>query len=193
VKKFIFAPLKIIKAILSSLTPLAIVGSIVVVIGSSLIIYDQVRTYKERGLGAKLIKNLEVESSCKQIVNAEGKFNLEFNFKNKNPQTIALKEIQTDKGLVGTGGKEFLNIISTSPAFEKTDATQPDKITYQFSQVVAPSNGDLKITLSLKAKSREEAKAESHTIVIYTGSLFFDFEHEITIEVPCEIQVRYAD
>lgn len=191
-KQIVFVPLRIIRFIFLSLTPLAVVVSVLVVIGSSLIIYDQIQTHRERHLGAELIRNLKLDSSCSTIVNAAEKFDLVFTLTNSNNVPINFKTLQVDKSLLGVEEKQFMDLVATDPSFSGTGRENGQPV-YYFKDASIGGKSKLPISLTLQAKGRSEAGANPHTIVIYKGKISFDFEHEMTIQTPCEIQIRYAE
>ena len=191
-RKNIFTILKIIKTIFSSLTPLAVIISILIIVGFSLVIYDQVLTYKDRELGSSLINSLKVDGSCSNTVNAGEKFDIDFNLTNDNDVPIKLEAVGVDKSLSEVEEKKFLDLTAIKPPFSES-SNEKGREVYNFENVVTNADSKLPISLIFQAKGRSEAGANPHTIVIYQGKISFDFEHEITIEVPCQIQVRYAD
>jgi len=192
VKTNLFAPIKAIKFIFSSLTPLVITASTLVIISASLIIYDQIKTYQDRQLGSELIKNLKAESACSQTVKASEKVDVSFTFNNQNSVPITLQQIQVENVLLGAGERKFLEIAGSNPAYS-TIGGEGQHLNYHFNNVDVKGKSDLPLTLTFQATSKEEASAKPHTFVIYSGKIIFDFEHQMTIEAPCDIQVIYAD
>jgi len=188
-----FAPIKVIRAIFSSLTPLVSIASVIIILGSSLIIYDQIKTYQDRQLGSELIKNLKAESACSQTVRAGEKVDVPFTFTNENEVLIKLQTLQIEKALLGTADKKFIWLSATNPPFSAVGEGTDQHLNYQFENLIIKGKGSLTLTLTFQAGSKEEASAKPHTFVIYTGKTIFDFEHQMTIETPCEIQVIYAD
>ena len=192
-KNLITIPFKIISFIFDSLKPIGLIISILLILGAALFIYDQYHTLQERKTGVKLIENLKVEESCRKIVNAGEKFNLKFTFINGNSRSIGFEQLQINKGLLVIEGKKFLELASSSPSFVSKDTADPQYSNYYFGDVNVKRTSKLPFALAFQATSKEEAKAATHSIVVYKGSMLFVFEYEITIEVPCEIQVRYAN
>lgn len=185
--------LKALGFVLESLKVPALFVSIFIIITVAFFIYDRYQTYQEIKLGEQLVKNIKVDNSCRQIVNASQKFDIKFTVNNGNSTDVGLKSIQIDKSLLGVASKKFLGLISIDPSFSATDNGNPQSLKYQFESVKAKPSKTLPITLTLQAGSKQEAGANPHTIVVYSGNIFFNFEHEIIIEAPCEIQVRYAN
>lgn len=188
-----FSLIKAIKFIFSSLTPLVVAASALIIIGASLFVYDQIQTYNDRRLGAELIKNLKADSACSQTVKAGDKFETSFTFTNDNQVPIKLQTLQMEKALLGAAEKKFIWLVATNPQFSAIGAGTDEQLTYNFESLVVKSKSSLPLTLTFQAGSRTEAGAKPHTFVVYTGKIKFNFEHQMTIEAPCEIQVVYAD
>ena len=175
-----------------SLRPVVLIILVFIIIAFSLFAYDQYRTYQEKQLGATLIHNIRIKSTCNETVNAGSKFNLKFSVTNQNNQEVGLKKIDVDVNLLGTEGKEFTNLLSTKPTSLKIDGEQGQFEEYQFQpslELLKDKKTD--ILFSMQAVSRNQAKASSHTIVAYKGKVVFYFTHEMSIEASCQIQVRY--
>ena len=184
---------KIVRFVFTSLTPLAAIISIIVVVGSSLLIYDQIQTYNDRKLGAELIKNLKADSSCSKTAKAGDKFDLSVTFTNGNTAAINLQAVQIEKTILGTTDKKFIWLVASSPPFSAIGTSTTQYLNYNFENLTVKSKSSLPISLTLQASDRKTAGAKPHTFVIYSGKLVFDFEHGMTIEAPCEIQVVYAE
>ena len=192
-KQILAAFFKVFGFIFGSLKFPALLIFVLIIILSSFFIYDQYHTYQERKIGRELIKNLNIEGSCKQIVNPDQKIDVKFTFTNGNNEAISLNSLQIEKGLFESENKKYLEVIAIEPSFSKIKIDNSQSREYQFENTLAQPSKDLSIIVSLKAKSRQESGANPHTIVVYSGKMLFEFEHEISIEAPCQIQVRYAD
>ena len=186
---FISSPLSFLW---SSLKPIFLVFIILVVIATSLVVYDQYRAYQERKMGAKLIKNVEVRSSCDEIVNAGEKFNFVFSTYNKTGREIALEKIGIDVNILGIRNKNFTQLLSTKPTSLESKESPAQFKDYVFPTPVKILPHDKKtFALHLQAASKKEAQASSHTIVVYRGTVAFYFNYDMTIRSDCQIQVRY--
>src|SRR3989344_2011391 len=157
---FISSPLSFLW---SSLKPIFLVFIILVVIATSLVVYDQYRAYQERKMGAKLIKNVEVRSSCDEIVSACEKFNFVFSTYNKTGREIALEKVGIDVNILGVRNKKFTRLLSTKPMSVETkeNPTQFKEYVFPNPVKILPRNKKA-FTLHLQAVSKKEAQASSH-------------------------------
>ena len=95
----------------SSLKPIITIVLVFVIIGVSLFAYDQYRSYQEKQLGARLIKKLEVEPTCNNIVNAQDKFIYKFKISSRNKENVRLERVGIDISLIATTGKKFATLL----------------------------------------------------------------------------------
>ena len=184
--------LKAIIFIWSSLKPVVVIILVFIIISSSLFIYDGYRTYQDRTLGAKLIKNIKVKSSCTGIVGTGEKLDLKFSLTNGNDQEVTLEKIGIDVNLLGANNKTFAKLVGTKPKSLKSPSDEAQFVDYIFkSEVELNANSKKDVVLTIQAASKNDAKAASHTIVVYKGKVVFSFIPESSIETSCQIQVRY--
>ena len=184
--------LKAINFIWSSLKPVVVIIIVFIIIASSLFIYDGYRTYQDRTLGAKLIKNIKVKSSCTGIVSAGEKLDLKFSLTNGNDQKVTLEKIGIDVSLLGANNKTFAKLVETKPKSLKSPSDEAQFASYVFQpEVELNVNGKKDVALTIQAASKNDAKAATHTIVVYKGKVLFSFIPESSIETSCQIQIRY--
>ena len=184
--------LKVYNFIWTSLKPVVVIILVFIIIASSLFIYDGYRTYQDRTLEAKLIKNIKVKSSCTEIVSAGEKLNLKFSLTNRNDQEVTLEKIGIDVSLLGANNKTFAKLVETKPKSLKSPSAEAQFVDYVFQPEVALSaNGKKDLVLTIQAAGKNYAKAASHTIVVYKGKVLFSFIPESSIETSCQIQIRY--
>ena len=175
-----------------SLKPIFLVFIILVVVATSLVVYEQYRAYQEKKMGAELIKNIDVRSSCDEIVTAGEKFNFVFSTYNKTGRKIALEKVGIDVSMLGIRNKKFTVLLSTKPMSVETKENPAQFKDYVFQTPVKILPSDKKdFTLHLQAASKKEARASSHTIVVYKGTVAFYFNYDMTIRSDCQIQIRY--
>lgn len=184
--------LKTINLIWSPLRPILLVVFVLIVIGVTLTAYDQYRTYQERRLGAKLITNIDIESSCDEIAGVGEKFNFNFTINNKNDKEVTLERIGIDINLISVGNKKFAEIINTNPAASKSNNGLIQFEEYVFhNPLKIGSTGEKSVSLTMRTASKKKAQAASHTIVVYKGTVVVYFNYDISIRSDCRIQVRY--
>ena len=178
--------------VLKAIAPLVLVITTFVLLFLALSVYDQFRTNQDRQVGAKLLQNMEFENNCQTIVNAGQKFTVKFNFKNQNEGPVTLLAIKIDQSLLRLEEKQFLKALSLEPDFSKLEDPRDGFLTYTFENTFVKETSSGQIAINWQAAARAQAQAKTNTIVVYEGSIFFEFEHQITFEAPCEIQVRYS-
>jgi hypothetical protein len=170
-----------------------VIIGIFAILGSSLFAYDQYQTYKDRKLGAELIKKISVNSSCDKIVNAGEKFDLKFSLKNDNNQKVHVEKVGVGVSLLGTGEKKFFKLLNTNPSSSKLEGAQSQTAEFLFeSDIVVRTTGKKNIVLKMGALGRNSAKTSPHTIVVYKGEVVFYFDHEMSLATSCQVQVRYS-
>src|SRR3990172_711423 len=179
---------RLVRFVWTSLKPIALIFIVSVVIAASLLAYDQYRTLQEKQLGAKLVKNIDLVSACNDIYKEDELYSLKFTVRNKNNKPVNLEKIELDISILGTEGKTYNRLLKTQPA----SSTFPsDDIQFKIYQLENPliigTNDKSEFTLFMQAASKVDAKAASHTIVIYKGKIIFDFNHEFSIETTCQI------
>ncbi|OGY25807.1 MAG: hypothetical protein A2Z11_00595 [Candidatus Woykebacteria bacterium RBG_16_43_9] len=176
----------------SSLKPILLIVLVSIILAASLAAYDQYQSYQERRFGAELIKNINVKSSCDEIASTGQQFNFEFSTSNKSNTEVTLQRIGIDVNIIGVKGKKFTKLIGTKPSSreDKEDLAQFKEYVFPVPVKIKP-NDTKTISLVMKALGKKEARASSHTIVVYKGTVVFYFNYEMTIRSDCQIQVRY--
>lgn len=184
--------LKTTYLIWSSLKPILLVIIVLLVIGSTLVAYDQYSTYQERQLGAKLITKIGIESSCDEITSSGEKFSLDFTIHNKNNREVTLERFGIDVNLLEGRGGKFTKLSNTKPVDSESTGSTTQLRKYVFQTPIKFRSNDKKpVRLTMQAREREEAQASPHTIVVYKGTIVFSFNYDISIRSDCRIQVRY--
>ncbi len=172
--------------------PAFAVLAIIIILGSSLLIYQRTVQVKDSQLGDKLSKNFSLNTDCAAIVNAGQPADLKFDFENKNSQSIGLESLGVDVNLTGADGKTYTKIVKTNPPFENIVEKEKQFTTLSFVNLSIAAKSKKEIILTLQTSSKEEAKASPETIVGYTGNILFSFAHDIITKPTCRIQVRYS-
>ncbi|MEX0621561.1 MAG: hypothetical protein WD187_01005 [Candidatus Woykebacteria bacterium] len=180
-----------VKFIWLSLRPVAVILLVFIVVVGSLFAYDTYYTYKDRKLGAQLIEKVKLESECGKTVNQMERLTLDFTITNTNSQDVNLEKLSIDQSILGVGDKNFFGNPRTVPLSTLTEKSENFAIfEFDIPLTVSDSSNE-KVNLSLKATDKTSAGASSHTIVIYEGKIIFYFDHQMSIETPCQLQVRY--
>ena len=184
--------IRLLSVIWSSLKPILFIILILIVITAALVAYDQYQSYRERKFGAELIKEINIKSSCDEIVSTGEQFNFECSTNNKSNTEVILQKIGIDVNIIGVEDKKFTALIGTKPFSRESKETIAQFKEYVFPVPVKIGPGDTKtISLVMKALGKKEARASSHTIVVYKGTVAFYFNYDMTIRSDCQIQVRY--
>src|SRR4030067_1227249 len=158
----------------SSLKPILLIVLVSIILAASLVAYDQYQSYQERRFGAELIKNINVKSSCDEIASTGQQFNFEFSTSNKSNTEVTLQRIGIDVNIIGVKGKKFTKLIGTKPSSREDKEDLPQFKEYVFPAPVKIKPNDTKtISLVMKALGKKEARASSHTIVVYKGTVVF--------------------
>src|SRR3990167_1582375 len=183
---------RLVRSVWTSLKPIALIFIVLVVIAASLLAYDQYRTLQEKQLGAKLVKNIDLVSVCNDIYKEDELYSLKFTVRNKNNEPVNLEKIELDISILGAEGKTYNRLLKTQPASSAFPSDNIQFKTYQLENpLIIGASDKSDFILFMQAASKIDAKAESHTIVIYKGKIIFDFSHEFSIETTCQLQVRY--
>ncbi len=172
--------------------PALVVLAVILILQTSLLIYERLEKNKESQLREEMSKNFGVITDCKRLISPGESTDLKFEFENKNNQPVSLVSINVDVNLTGTQGRTFAKIVKTTPAFKTISQTDKQFTTLLFEDTAVAANSKKEISLTLQATSRSEAGASANTIVGYTGAVLFDFAHDIQTKPSCTLQVRYA-
>jgi hypothetical protein len=111
---------------------------------------------------------------------------------NKNNEPVQIESLGIDQDFFGEAGRKYMDLVGTNPISVKDGSKDRYSISnfQNIVEVAAKSKKELSITM--QAKSRAEAGAETATIVVYKGNVNFSLKHNISAEASCQVQVRYS-